>query len=114
MLRKTLLIACLLGVSGSALAFDEYVGRHGVRVEPRLSITFGGGHYDYREPRYHGYYVPRPVHVRPIYYGNYYRGHAGHHYGRHHGWQHRDRHDGWRGHDRHDDGRRGHRGHDDD
>lgn len=117
MLRKTLLIACLLGASGSALALDEFVGRHGIRVEPRVSISFGSGHphYGYRDTRYHDVYVPH--HVQPVYYSSYYyRGEGGHHYnrGRHHGWQNRDHHDRWRGYDRHDDDRRGHRGHHDD
>lgn len=109
MLRKTLIATSLLFVSGSALAIDEYLSR------PRVSITFGGGHHDYgyRDTPYHDVYVPRPVHVQPIYYSNYYRGESG----RHHGWRDRhNQHGGWRDHDRYDDDDRHHRrrGHHDD
>ena len=100
MLRKTLITACLLVASGSAMAIDEFVSRHG--IAPRVSITFGGGHHDYgyRDTRYHDVYMPRPVRVQPIYYTNYYREDSG----RHHGWRNHDnQHSGWRGHDRYDD-----------
>lgn len=104
MLRKALIATSLLFVSGSALAIDEYISR------PRVSITFGGGHHDYghRDIHYQEVYVPRPVHVQPVYYNNYYQGGGR----RHHGWQQRDaHHDEWRN-DRHQ--RRHHRGHHDD
>lgn len=93
MLRKILIASSLLLASGSALALDE------ILTKPRVSITFGGGHHDYGyQNHYREVYVPRPVHVRPIYYNNYYRGESR----RHHGWGHRDVHrDEWREHKRH-------------
>lgn len=93
MLRKILIASSLLLASGSALAIDQYISK------PRVSITFGGGHHDYDQHDYYReVYVPRPVHVQPIYYNNYYRGE-----GRpHHGWSQRNvHHDEWREHRQH-------------
>lgn len=107
MLRKTLLASCLLIASGSALAFDDFASRHGVSITPRLSITFGGGHYDgYHNDGYRPYvYVPHRVYPAPVYYRDHHRGH-----GRYQGGYHRD---DWDGSDRHDRRRHGgHRGHD--
>lgn len=89
MLRKILIATSLIFVSGSALALDEFLAR------PRVSITFGGGHYDYgHQDYYREVYVPRSVHVQPIYYNDYYRAENR----RHHGWNQRDlHHDEWRG-----------------
>lgn len=103
MLRKTLLASCLLIASGSALAYDDFSSRHGVRITPHLSITFGSGHYDsYRHDSYRPYvYVPQRVYAAPVYYRDHHREY-GHHYGRHHR-------DSWRDDDRYD--RRSHRGH---
>ncbi len=116
MLRKTLMAACLLIASGSAVAeHNNYGYGRAVTVEPSVSISYSSGRYndstrilyetggssylprcDYR-PR-DVIYAPRPVYVQPVYYNNYYRG-GGHH---------RDWHD-------RDDRDRGHgRGHDDD
>lgn len=79
MLRKILIASSLVLASGTALALDEF-------PRPRVSITFGAGHqdyghadyshsgYSYSVPHYQEVYVPRPVHVQPIYYNNYYRG----------------------------------------
>lgn len=114
MLRKILIAACLISGSGSALALDQFISRHGIRVEPHVSITLGSGHHSnvYRETRHHDVYyrerhhdvyVPRPVYVQPVYHNNYYyRGHGGRHYGGRQQWQ-DPHHRGWRGHDRHDD-----------
>ena len=100
MLRKILIASTLLFVSGSALAIDQYISK------PRVSITFGGGNNDYYHHDHHRevyvpyreVYVPRPVHVQPIYYNNYYRGESS----RYHGWGHRDaHHDEWKEHKKH-------------
>lgn len=91
MLRKILIASSLLLASGSALALDEFVSK------PRVSITFGGGHqnYGHHDTQYREVYVPRPVHVQPIYYNNYYRGESRRHYG----WSPREvHHDEWREH----------------
>lgn len=78
MLRKTLVSACLLIASGSALANDQYVSGHGVQLTPRVSITLGGGHINggYSQNNYarpHSDYVPPPAHAQPIHYNNNYR-----------------------------------------
>lgn len=121
MLRKILIASTLLMASGSALAIDQIISK------PRVSITFGGGnndhyHHDqYREVRevyvpyrevYREVYVPRPVHVQPVYYNNYYRGESR----RHHGWGHRNaHHDEWKEHKKHKrHHRKYHHDHDDD
>lgn len=79
MLRKILIASSMLFISGSALALDEFISK------PRVSISFGGGHHDYgHQDYYREVYVPRPVHVQPVYYNNYYGGE-----GRHHGWSQR-------------------------
>lgn len=77
MLRKILIASSLVLISGTALALDEFI------PQPRVSITLGGGHHDYGHPatRYREVYVPRPVHVQPIYYNNYYRGESRRHHG---------------------------------
>lgn len=74
MLRKILIASSLVLASGSALALDEFIS------QPRVSITFGGGHQDYGHSvtRYQEVYVPRPVHVQPTYYNNYYQGQGSH------------------------------------
>lgn len=125
MLRKSLMAVFLLSASSSVPAIDEFLSRHGVRVQPHVSITLGGGHHReiYRETRHHDHdvyyseprhpvYVPRAVHVQPIYYNNhYYRGEGKRHHNRgHYGWHNRDDHrSASRGHGRHHD-----RHHDDD
>lgn len=88
MLRKILIASSMLFISGSALALDEFISK------PRVSITFGGGHHDYgHQDYYREVYVPRPVHVQPVYYNNYYQGGGR----RHHGWSQRNvHHDEWR------------------
>lgn len=76
MLPKILIASSLVLASGSALALDEFIS------QPRVSITFGGGgHHEYGHSvtRYREVYVPRPVHVQPVYYDNYYRGQNRHH-----------------------------------
>ena len=104
MLRKLLLAGCLLVVSGSALALDQYISK------PRVSITFGSGYQDhdhhhrevyvpYREVYvpYREVYVPQRVYVEPVYYNNY-RGDSR----RDHGWNQRDaHHDEWKEHKKH-------------
>lgn len=103
MLGKLLIASSLLVASGSVMALDE----------PRVSITFGGGHhvYDHRDHyRYREVYVPRPVYVEPVYYNNYYyRGDSR----RHQGWGHRAHHDDWRDHRQHKRHHRKHHDHDD-
>lgn len=103
MLRNTVIAACLLSASGSVLAVDEHVSRHGERHAPRISVTLGGGHhnYGYRDVPHHDVYVPRPVHVQPVYHNDYYYRQLG---------------GGWRDYDRDDhyDRRRHHEYDDDD
>lgn len=111
MLRNTVIAACLLSASGSVLAVDEHVSRHGERHAPRVSITLGGGHHNdsYREAPHHDVYVARPVHVQPVYHNTYYYRQHG---GGHHRWQNK-HHGGWRDYDR-DDHRDRRRHHEDD
>lgn len=124
MVHKALIATCLLIASGSVMASDGYVAGRVLRVEPSFSISFGGGHHNsgfrvlYETGGQHYWthsnyrphdviYVPRPVHVQPVYYDNYYRGDRGHY----NGWGNRDIHrSGGHGYDSHDGGRRGHRG----
>lgn len=120
MLRKTLIATFLLSASGTALALDEFLSRH--RIEPQVTITLGSGHHNnvYRDTHhrevyyrdvYREVYVPRPVHVQPVYYNVYSRQDEG----RRH-WKHKNKHHKeWRDYDRddHHDRRRHHYDHDD-
>lgn len=129
MLGKTLIASCLLVASSAALAGHDYVSGRVIRVEPSLSLSFssgnhhngfrvlyesGGRHYWTHSDYYPRdvIYVPRPVYVEPVYYGDRGRHHRrGHH--RHHDWHPHHRHHDWHGHHRYGDGWRHHRGHHD-
>lgn len=114
MLRKLLIATALLTASGTALAHSDYGYGRVVAVEPRIAISFGGGHHDGFRVLYEtggtrywthtSYHPGRTIVLPPRHHVRHVHQHRD--YGRR-GWK--DRRGDWR--DDHHESRRGHREH---